>query len=176
MKEQYGNKMNMKQKKLNLVTVLAFIYILFLIWLIMFKLSTPSEIMTMEHRRSINMIPFHYDVETTAHFEEVIYNILVFIPFAVYLRMLRKESKKVILAGFALSFSMELLQYVIGIGATDITDLIGNVCGTATGVGIYGALCALFKNKERLDRIISIVALVCTIMIGGLIAILLLAN
>ena len=90
--------------------------------------------------------------------------------------MLRKESIKVILTGFAFSFTLELLQYVIGIGATDITDLLGNVCGTATGVGIYGALCALFKNKERLDRIISIVALACTILFGGLIAVLLLAN
>ena len=176
MKEQFGNKMNMKRKKLNLVTVLAFIYILFLIWLILFKLSTPSEIMTMEHRRSINMIPFHYDVETSAHFEEVIYNILVFVPFAVYLKMLGMSSKKAIFTGFVFSLMFELIQYMIGIGSSDVTDLIGNTAGTLLGVGAYWALFAIFKNKEKLDRVISIIALVCTILIGSLIALLILAN
>lgn len=85
--------MDMKKKSnCSLITVLTVLYVMFLVWLILLKLSKPSEIMMMEHRRTIYLIPFHYDVNTSNHLEEVAYNIIVFIPFAIYLKMLGMRS------------------------------------------------------------------------------------
>ena len=169
--------MDMKKKSnCSLITVLTVLYVMFLVWLILLKLSKPSEIMMMEHRRTINLIPFHYDVDTSSHLEEVAYNIIVFIPFAIYLKMLGMSCKKIIVTGFAFSFLLELMQYVIGIGSTDVTDLIGNTTGTILGVGAYLALSAVFRDKEKMDRVISVIALVCTILFGSLITLLLMAN
>ena len=34
--------------------------------------------------RSINLNPFHYDMENSVHFRKVLYNVIVFIPAGFY--------------------------------------------------------------------------------------------
>lgn len=146
-------------------TILLGTYCLFLIWIILFKMSTFSEIPNLDRIRNINLIPFHYDVERDYHLSEVGNNIAVFVPLGVYLKMLKLRSRNAIAVGAAFSLALETMQFILGIGATDITDVITNALGTTIGVGIYCALAFVFRNKENLDKTLRILASVCTVLL-----------
>ena len=121
-----------------------------------------SEIENMDHLRSINLIPFHYDEETNSHFSEVIKNIIFFVPLGVYLKMLGKHNLFVVACGTIFSLLLEIVQFILGIGAADITDLMMNILGTVVGVLIYECLKKIFKGVEKLNKVLSIGALVGT--------------
>lgn len=153
----------MEKGKTNaLMIVLTVIYVMVVAWIILFKMLPISEIGSMDHLRSINLIPFHYDEETSSHFSEVIENILIFVPLGVYLRILGKHSLFAVACGAAFSLFLEIVQFILGIGATDITDLIMNTLGEAVGVLIYSCLKSIFKDVEKLDKMLSVLALVGT--------------
>ena len=59
---------------------LAVIYLVLLVWIIVMKLSTFSDLYEIAHIRSVNFIPFFYNCENDVHLLEVIINIVVFIP------------------------------------------------------------------------------------------------
>lgn len=47
------------------------------------------------------------------------------------------ENKKIIFLGFILSFTLETMQFILSIGASDITDIITNTTGTIVGLFLY---------------------------------------
>lgn len=163
-------------KKPILTITLTSVYLLILIWLILFKISSPFEVMSWERVRSINFIPFYYDAENSFHLREVMENILIFIPFGLYFKMLKINGAYTVLLGMGFSFIMEAAQYIFGIGAADVTDLITNTLGTAVGVGLYVLLLFIFKNRDKLNRALNFIALTCTVLFIGLTALLLWAN
>ncbi len=166
-------------KKTNLIKVLFGIYCILLVWIILFKLSISiKEILEIDKIRNINIIPFYYSNEVgfDFHFKEVVENILIFIPFGIYLKMLNKEDKKIIIYGFTLSVLLELSQFVFKLGATDITDLITNTLGTIIGVLGYCLLEKIFKNKEKINNALKILAFIVTILFCLIIMFLLISN
>lgn len=152
--------------------ILFTIYLFLIIWIILFKLSISIE--QLPHFRSINLIPFYYPNKTTYQIKEVLENIIIFIPFGLYLKTLNIHNSRTIFLGFLLSLSLELSQYIFGIGASDITDLITNTIGVIIGVGIYQLLKKLFKDKT--SKIIISLAAVTTILIISLIVCILINN
>lgn len=152
--------------------ILFTIYLFLIIWIILFKLSVSIE--QLPHFRSINLIPFYYPNKTTYQIKEVFENIIIFIPFGLYLKTLNIHKSRTIFLGFLLSFSLELSQYIFGIGASDITDLITNTIGVIIGVGIYQLLKKLFKDKT--NKIILALATISTILIISLIVCILINN
>lgn len=168
----------MKLKKyLNLVNVLFIIYCVLLIWIILFKLSfSTNEITNLVKVNPINLIPFRYYNGARSHLKEIIQNIIIFIPFGVYLKMLNKNNKQVILYGFIFSLVLEISQFIFKLGACDITDIITNTSGTILGLLGYLLLVKLFKNKDKINNVLKIIALIVTILFSSLIALLLIAN
>ena len=157
--------------------VILSIYCILLVWVILFKLSFSIEqIEMMFGMRSINLIPFYYDNETGFHLKEVMLNVIIFIPFGLYLKMLDINSKKVITYGLLFSFVMELCQFVFQIGASDITDILTNTFGTATGCVLYLLGIKLFKNREFVDKIINGLAIIAIIAFAALLLLLVAAN
>lgn len=153
--------MNISKK----TNILLFLYIFTLTFLILFKLSLdiPSLVTT----RSINLIPFYYDKETTFHLKEIIENILIFIPLGLLLKMKVLSPKKIFLLGFLLSFTYEFLQYIFSIGVSDITDIITNTIGSILGSLTYSILSHFIHNKSKLNNfIITSGYLVFTIFIA----------
>ena len=128
--------------------------------------------------RSINIIPFMGSVIVNGriYISEIINNIVVFIPVGIYVCMLKKDWPilKKISVGFFISLGIEVLQFVLSIGATDITDLIGNTFGGIVGIGVFYLFSKVFKNKT--NNIINILALIATILLIALISILLFVN
>lgn len=168
----------MKLKKyLHLVNVLFIIYCILLIWIILFKLSfSTNEITNLVKVNPINLIPFRYYNGTRNHLKEIIQNIIIFIPFGIYLKMLNKNNKQVILYGVIFSLVLEISQFIFKLGACDITDIITNTSGTILGLLGYLLLVKLFKNKDRINNALKIIALIGTILFCSLIALLLIAN
>lgn len=72
-------------KKQKIITYTVFgVYLFLLIWLILFKFSTnPFEL---DRFRNINLIPFRQSLAVNGKLavDEIIYNMLVFVPFGVY--------------------------------------------------------------------------------------------
>lgn len=63
-------------------------------------------------------------------------NIVVFMPFGMYLAYQKPEMKfgRIVLYGFLLSLAIECMQYVLGTGYTELDDLILNTIGVGVGV------------------------------------------
>lgn len=166
----------MKNKVNSTTYVLTGIYSCMVVWIILFKLSALSEISYLDHIRNINLIPFHYDEEQSYHLSEVLKNVIIFIPFGVYFKMLKLADKKAILLGMSFSLGLEILQFILAIGATDITDAMTNTAGVAIGVGIYAFLSGMFRKHDKVDKVLCILASICTIVFVSMMIILFLVN
>lgn len=153
------------KNKISLTHILFGVYCILLIWIILFKLSASLEdIKMMTGHRAVNLIPFYYDNEVSMHLSEVIKNLLIFIPFGLYLGMLGMGLGKSVLTGFIFSLTMELCQYIFAIGGSDITDIITNTLGTLIGATLYLVLTLIFKNKVKLNKVLNILALIVTLL------------
>jgi glycopeptide antibiotics resistance protein len=166
----------MTKKTKTVTLVLTAIYGALVTWIILLKMSTFSEIALWDDLRSVNWTPFYYDVEHPYHMSEVRNNLLIFIPLGIYFRMLNIGWGKAILYGMAFSFSLEVLQFVFALGATDITDLITNTAGAVIGVIGYNVLALMFRKRETLDKTLRILATIATALLLVLVAVLLIMN
>lgn len=147
-----------------LTIALFALYILALVWIIVFKLQ--FSIGSLQQIRAINFIPF-YDKnikDAKVYIHDMVYNMLVFIPFGIYICILRRDRPFIrkIAPIFLSSFAFELIQYVFGIGATDINDLILNTLGGILGIGVFHVLEKIFKDKSQ--RIVNISAIAATVL------------
>jgi glycopeptide antibiotics resistance protein len=120
---------------------LFFIYLAFVIWVILLKFSTSPD--ALPHLRNINLIPYGdcLMVNGNLNIRELAENILIFVPFGIYGGMLARERAggTVILAGVGFSLFLETLQYLLAMGASDITDVINNTLGAVIGVLLWKA-------------------------------------
>lgn len=168
----------MKGKQKFFVPVLFLIYLALLVWIILFKLQ--FNINDLDMVRSINLIPFYYDKEigTSFHLKEVFENLLIFVPMGIYLQMLlpkcRFHGKLIIIAGTSLL--LEVAQYVLAIGRSDITDLITNFMGGLLGLALYGMMARLLKNRETANKLFFILAVIVSVVVVGFLAFILFLN
>ena len=155
---------------------LYFIYLAFVVWVILLKFSTSPE--QLPHLQNINLIPYgdSESINGQLDVQELVENILIFVPFGIYAGMLVREKSwwKVILAGAGFSLLLETLQYVFAIGASDITDVINNTLGAVLGVVLWKGFHRIAGERSWL--IVQILATVGTIGMLGLSALLLFAN
>lgn len=154
--------------------ILLGIYFLLLVWIILFKLSFSFS--DLETLRSINLIPFYYSNQTSFHLREVMDNVLIFIPLGILLKMLNIENKKIIFLGFILSFTLETMQFIFSIGASDITDIITNTTGTIVGLFLYLILEKCLKDKTKTNQILNILGMIGSVLFIFLILLLIIGN
>ena len=157
----------MRKKSHFITPVLFLLYLVLLVWIILFKLQ--FSIADLDRMREINLIPFYYKEEVSFHATEVLENVLIFVPFGIYLclifKKLRFSGTLFLIAG--MSVLLELCQYVLAVGRSDVTDLITNVSGGLIGVFLYNTIVRLFHNQKRVDQIIIISATIVTVIVGG---------
>ena len=159
----------MKEKKLRAAGYVLFVlYLILLVWIIVFKMD-PWTIY--RYRRYVCLIPFGSLFDKSYRFSyavrDIVYNILVFIPFGIYISMLFERMKPAAAAAvmFTVSAAFETVQYVFSVGTTDVTDLITNTLGGIIGIVSYRLLAKLAKNSSRIDIIIlSLAALVSLVL------------
>nr|UWI51892.1 VanZ family protein [Clostridioides difficile] len=168
----------MKSKEYNITKGLFVLYIILLTWIILFKMQFDISSLEAMNLRSINLVPFTGSliVNNRVDISEIILNVAVFVPFGIYLCMLKEKCgfiKKVVPI-FITSLSFETLQYIFAIGASDITDLIGNTLGGIIGIVVFMLLSKIFKNKTI--KIINVLALIVTVIVVLFLGLLIIAN
>lgn len=141
------------------------VYLSFLIWIILCKMQFSFS--SLPHFRGLNLIPFAGSLVRNNQliYNEIILNVIIFIPFGLYLSILKLNwsFEKEIFTIAAVSLSFEIIQYIFAIGGADVTDLIGNTVGGIAGIGMYIMSSKIFKEKTT--KILSVIALSGTIFI-----------
>lgn len=164
------------RKQYKFTCVLFGVYFVALIWIILFKTQFSFE--KLRGSGEINLIPFAGSAIVNGKIEikEIVENILVFVPFGIYMPMLKLKWSvwKKILPFFLTSLIVEVLQYVLAIGAADITDLIGNTLGGVIGIGIFYIFYKIFG--KRTVKIINILACVSTVAVVTLMGVIIVVN
>lgn len=154
----------MKSKKLT--GGLFFLYFIVLSWIILFKMQLDISLLKDMNFRSVNLIPFAGSTIVNGKVEvsEIILNVVAFVPFGIYMSMLREEwgIVKRIIPIFVVSLLYEVLQYILAVGASDITDLLGNTLGGGLGIAFFFLLSKLLKQKTV--QIFNFLALFATIL------------
>lgn len=161
----------MKSKKTTIV--LCGIYLAVLTWIILFKMETNLSLLQRMHQRSVNLIPFAGSlvVNGSVDVAEILLNVIAFLPFGIYLSMISPEGSvsKKILSIALVSLSYEILQYIFALGASDITDLLGNTLGGILGVGIFILFSKIWKHKTiKLLNVMGLIGTATVILFLGL--------
>lgn len=124
-----------------LLVVLFVLYLALLVWVVLWKLEAPY--LGGGALRRIKLVPFLPSDEDGASAPgEVLANVLLFVPFGVYLRLLAPSWPWWRIAGAAAGASLilETAQYVMAVGSFDVTDLIVNTAGGAVGIALLALL------------------------------------
>lgn len=87
----------------------------------------------------------------------MISNIVAFMPFGVMLGVNFKQVvfRYKIAVIFTFSLAVEIIQFALGIGVTDITDVLMNTLGGFMGLVAYAAV-SRYTNDRYLDRCILV--------------------
>lgn len=163
----------MESRKLTIT--LFIVYLLALSSIVLFKtqfsfafLNLRFTFASSDTGRSINLLPFgamliHNGMPS---YNEVIYNGLIFVPFGIFICMLRKKKAFVhlIVPVVLTSLFFEVIQYVFAIGVSDITDVIANTLGGIAGAGIF----FIFHKtcKENVYQVMNTISLVLAIILA----------
>ena len=159
-------------KKYNYTFYLFIIYLCLVIWILLFKMSSLNDLRHLDMHRTINLIPFWVHIETGINRSDIIKNFMIFVPLGIYMMMLNGKFFKAVLYSAAISVGIEILQFLFGIGITDITDVITNTAGAFAGIAFYSFLSLFFRRKEKLNHMFQIIASIFTFIFFVLIFVL----
>ncbi len=148
-------------KNIFLYAVFGF-YLLFLIKLLFLSRVSLTEIF--ENGRTVtrpfNLIPFATIREYISGLSEnvkqhafgnIIGNIAVFVPLGACLMLFRKDKRitKCLLLVFNISLGAELIQFIFGLGAADIDDVLLNCTGGLIGILAYMLLARVLPEEKK---------------------------
>jgi glycopeptide antibiotics resistance protein len=137
------------------------LYSLLLLWLVLFKLSFDIPAVLGHGTRSLNLVSF---AGYAGGRSEMITNLVVFIPLGLLLSINFKRTsfRRKLAFVFLLSVASEVVQYILAIGITDITDVITNTLGGFIGLALY-SLTGKHVDNEKLDRFIVVAGTVLSL-------------
>jgi len=147
----------------------VFLYVVFICYiLLLIKILILSRISHLEHR-SINLIPLHSIVEYISGrsanikafaFSNVVGNIVIFIPLGTYLPLFKNDKRVItnLLFIFIVSLFVEIIQGLLGIGASDIDDIILNCLGGLIGILGYKFLLFTLRDEKKVHTAITILS------------------
>ncbi len=173
---QNGGIMN-KQERIKAVLLYGvFIcYILLLMKILILSRITLLELFNSGRTlsRSINLIPFYSimeyisgstEITKALAFANVVGNIVIFIPLGIYLPLFKNDKRVITNLLFILIVSLfvEIIQGLLGIGASDIDDIILNCLGG--WIGILGYKFSLFILRD--EKIVHTAITVLSAIIG----------
>jgi glycopeptide antibiotics resistance protein len=162
-------------------TLIVYTFILYLLcafFLVIFPLPSKEYVLSLNIPR-MQLIPFHFIVDffqksgfvyndfntylpslKTSEFYQPLFNIILTIPFGIYLRYYYKFSKtKTIIYSFLLSIFFEVTQltglywiYPRNYRIFDVDDIIFNTLGGYLGFLIAGTITKSLPSREKIDE------------------------
>lgn len=152
-----------------LTTLLLIVYLGALFWIIVLKLNISFSY---KGTRNYNLIPFREPLlyNSRVDYTELILNILIFVPLGLYVGILFKKltTARKILSFFLVSLICEVLQFILKIGAFDITDIINNTFGGIIGLMLFKGTEKVLGGTAKAQKLINIIAIIGTILIISL--------
>jgi len=138
----------------SLARLLFAVYLVVLAWLILFKFSVHVDSWLHYDKRSLNFEPFS---NASGSPWQSVANVVIFIPFGLLLSVnyKRMDFWRRLIIVLGASMAAETIQYVFGIGVTDITDVITNTLGGLIGVIGYD-LSRKHIDQQILDKVIVV--------------------
>jgi glycopeptide antibiotics resistance protein len=135
------------------------VYLVLLVWLVLWKLDVPW--VGTGARRTVKLVPF---VSTATNGpsqpSEVLGNVLVFVPFGVYLGLLaprrtgwragaRAGARAAGLLGLVAltSVALEAAQYVLAVGSSDVSDVLANTAGGVAGLVLVAVVRLVLRGR-----------------------------
>jgi glycopeptide antibiotics resistance protein len=160
-----GNRKDSSNITNKLTHALFIIYLIALFWILVFKLGVRFSYMG---NRSVNLIPFGEPLISNGKIDvgEIILNVVIFVPLGIYTGMLFEKwifGKKLFFF-FLISLIVEGLQFILAVGAFDITDVITNTLGGIIGLMIFKAIEKAFNNSVKAQKFINIIAAIGTVV------------
>ena len=148
-------------------TALFIIYLIAIFWILLFKLGVRFAY---GGSTSVNLIPFSEPIDRG----EIILNVVIFVPLGIYAGVLftKWSFGTKFLFIFLTSLMFEALQFILRIGAFDITDIITNILGGVIGLMIFKAIEELFNNSVKAQEFINIIAVIGTVLMISLLLLL----
>ena len=157
---------NLKKSLKIMLKISLIVYVLLLTWIIVFKFRL--KLADLKYIRSINIIPFKSNGMVNG-IRETFINLVLFIPFGMYLEYLFKNKRISNIATIILtSLCYEVLQYILHIGVSDITDIIMNTLGGVIGmifVYIYLTVSTKILKKQSFQRLLEILLIIIPVLI-----------
>lgn len=149
-----------------LTDLLLIIYSVVLFWIIVLKLNISFSY---KGTQNVNFIPFREPLLYNGRidYNEIFLNILIFVPLGLYVGILFKKLSlaQKMFSFFMVSLCCEVCQYILKIGAFDITDIINNTFGGIIGLLLYKGLEKAFNSPAKAQKLINIIATIGTIII-----------
>lgn len=153
-----------------LPVILFAVYLVLLVWAVLWKLGMPA-IGTGE-LRAVKLVPFvagdGYGASSPV---EMAANVALFVPLGLYLGLLvpRWSWRRIVCAAAVASVALEVAQYVLAVGSSDITDVILNTAGAALGVvGLAVARRHLRGRAVRVTLAVCAVGTAAAVLLAAL--------
>lgn len=143
-----------------LMALLFVLYIAVLFYLVFLSNAYGRNNHEILRYQNINLVPFKtinnylnaWDVVNPSVVITNVYgNILAFLPFGFLGPMVLRRLKRFVplfLYSCLLSFSIEAIQGLLGVGVVDVDDLILNVFGALIGYGLYWLVTKPHRKKK----------------------------
>lgn len=154
-----------------LTNLLFGVYLATLTWIIVFKMDLSTLLLARYGYRSLNLIPFAGTAvyNGVLDYQEILLNVLCFIPFGIYMEMLcRKASwvQNLFVIGLV-SLFYEVVQYTFMLGMADITDLLANGLGGAIGINVMYVVTSIWREEayERMNKLALLGSLIAGLLL-----------
>ena len=118
------------------LVALFVVYLVLLTWAVLWKLEVPW--VGEAGWRIVKLVPFVATSGAGASTPfDVVANLALFVPLGLYLGLLVPSWRwwKVACAAAAASLGLEVAQYVLAVGSSDLTDVVVNTAGALVGLG-----------------------------------------
>lgn len=151
-------KKGTKHRVKKLGTAFFVLYVLILVYLLFFS-EGYGRVADAEREFRYNLVPFveirrfwtyRKQLGMFALFTNIFGNVLGFMPYGFVLPVITRRMRNgffIILSGFSISLTVEVIQLITKVGCFDVDDMILNTLGAALGYGIY-AVCDKIRRKH----------------------------
>jgi glycopeptide antibiotics resistance protein len=158
-----------------LLVALFMVYLALLAWSVLWKFEVPWIGEAALRPRPIKLVPFLPSGDAGASApQEVIANLLLFVPFGLYLGLLAPAWQwwKATAVFVGASLALEVTQHLISTGSFDVTDLIVNAAGGVIGLGLISAIRRRLHGRTAvvMTRACLIGTAVCVLAVGLFVA------
>jgi glycopeptide antibiotics resistance protein len=132
------------------LSVLFGVYLVLLAWIVLWKLELPYIGEAAGLPRPIKLVPFIPSAEAGGSAPlEVVANVVLFVPFGLYLGLLAPRWPWWKASGVFVGASLilETIQYLLSTGSFDTTDVIVNTTGGLAGIGLLALARRRFQAR-----------------------------